>query len=175
MPENNLQSPTLLIKTHDVTGFNCGKPPLDEFSAKYALQNQASGGARTYVSLRGNRIVAYYSLASASVLPEDAPSRVMKGQARHPVPVILMARFAVDQSEQGKGLGKALLRDALRRALQGSEAIGGRAFLVHAKDESARAFYEKFDMEASPTNALHLFLLFKDIRHSFAQALLNNP
>ncbi len=77
-----------------------------------------------------------------------------------------MARFALDQTEQGKGLGKALLRDALRRALQGAGAIGGRAFLVHAKDEEARTFYQKFGMEESPTNPLHLFLLFKDIRQS---------
>jgi GNAT superfamily N-acetyltransferase len=79
-----------------------------------------------------------------------------------------MARFAVDRTEQGKGLGKALLRDALRRALAGAEVIGGRAFLVHAKDDDARAFYLKFDMEESPTSPLHLFLLFKDIRQSLA-------
>jgi len=95
---------------------------------------------------------------------------MMKGQGRYPVPVILMARFAVDQAEQGKGYGKALLRDALRRALSGAEAIGGRAFLVHAKDEEARAFYLKFGMEESPTNPLHLFLLFKDIRQTLEAA-----
>ena len=77
-----------------------------------------------------------------------------------------MAQFAVDLREQGRGLGRALLRDALRRALQGSEAIGGRAFLVHAKDDAARFFYEKFGMEASPPHPLYLFLLFKDIRRS---------
>ncbi len=79
-----------------------------------------------------------------------------------------MARLGLDRKAQGKGLGKALLRDALRRALQGSEAIGGRAFLVHAKDEEARAFYCKFGMEESPTNPMHLFLLFKDIRQSLS-------
>jgi GNAT superfamily N-acetyltransferase len=120
---------------------------------------------------RGNRVIGYDSLAPASVSPEDAPARVMKGQGRYPVPVILMARFAVDRSEQGKGLGKALLRDALRRALQGAEAIGGRAFLVHAKDEDAHAFYQKFGTEESPTNPQHLFLLFKDIRQSLEAAV----
>lgn len=115
-------------------------------------------------------MVGYYSLTPASVSPEDAPGRVTKGQGQYPVPVILMARFAVDQAEQGQGLGKALLRDALRRALQGAEVIGGRAFLVHAKDEGARAFYQKFGLEESPTNAGHLFLLFKDIRQSLAEA-----
>jgi GNAT superfamily N-acetyltransferase len=83
---------------------------------------------------------------------------------------ILMARFALDLSEQGKGYGKVLFRDALRRALAGAEAIGGRAFLVHAKDEEARAFYAHYGMEALPTNPLHLFLLFKDIRKSLDAA-----
>ncbi|BDI29041.1 N-acetyltransferase GCN5 [Capsulimonas corticalis] len=166
MDDEVLHSPALLAKSHEIAGFDCGKSPLNDFLRKYALQNQASGGARTYVIARGKRVIGYYSLAPASVAPEAAPDRVTKGQGRYPVPVILMARFAVDQNEQGKGLGKALLRDALRRALYGAEAIGGRAFLVHAKDEEARTFYQKFGMEASPTNSLHLFLLFKDIRQS---------
>lgn len=166
MPDEPLHAPVLLAKGHELAGFNCGKPPLNDYLIKYALQNQSSGGARTYVLTRGNRVIGYYSLAPASVAPDDAPARVVKGQGRYPVPVILMARFAIDRSEQGKGLGKALLRDALRRALAGAEAIGGRAFVVHAKDEDARSFYLSFGMEASPTNPLHLFLLFKDIRHS---------
>ncbi len=166
MTDRLLNPPTLLTKSHDIAGFNCGKPPLNEFLIRYALQNQASGGARTYVLTRGERVVGYYSLAPGSVVPDNAPVRVVKGQGRYPVPIILMARFAVDSAEQGKGLGRALFRDALRRSLSGSEAIGGRAFLVHAKDEAARAFYLKFGMEESPTNPLHLFLLFKDIRQS---------
>jgi GNAT superfamily N-acetyltransferase len=116
------------------------------------------------------QVIGYYSLAPGSVSPEDAPARVIKGQGRYPVPVILMARFAMDIRVQGRGLGKWLFRDALRRALSGAEAIGGRAFLVHAKDTEAHAFYRKFGMDESPTNPLHLFLLFKNIRES-----LNGP
>ena len=171
MPDAPLNPPTLLTKSHEITSFNCGKPPLNDFLTRYSLQNQASGGARTYVLTRGERVVGYYSLAPGSIVPDDAPARVMKGQGRYPVPIILMARFAVDSTEQGKGLGRALFRDALRRALSGAEAIGGRAFLVHAKDEAARAFYLKFGMEESPTNSLHLFLLFKDIRQSLEAAV----
>ena len=162
-----------LAKHHDVEGFDCGKTQLNDFLIKYALPNQASGGARTYVLVRGSRVAGYYSLAPASVLPENAPARVIKGQGRYPVPVILMARFALDMAEQGKGLGKRLLRDALERALAGAEAIGGRAFLVHAKDDEARSFYTRFGMEASPTNPLHLHLLFKEIRHSLDAAQKN--
>lgn len=170
MLEPPLNPPSLLTKNHDVSGFDCGKPPLNNFLIKYALENQAGGGARTYVSVRGDCVIGYYSLAPASVTPEDAPARVTRGQGHYAVPVILMARFAVDRNEQGRGLGKLLFRDALRRALSGAEAIGGRAFLVHAKDEDARSFYRKFGMEESPTNPLHLFLLFKDIRRSLEAA-----
>ena len=170
MSDEPINSPVLLAKNHRISGFDCGKTPLNEFLVKYALQNQTSGGARTYVLTRAERVIGYYSLAPASISPEDAPSRVVKGQGRYPVPVILMARFAMDASEQGKGLGKSLFRDALRRALNGAEAIGGRAFLVHAKDEDARTFYLKFGMEESPANPLHLLLLFKDIRQSLEAA-----
>ncbi|HYJ85746.1 MAG TPA: GNAT family N-acetyltransferase [Pyrinomonadaceae bacterium] len=170
MTEEPLSLPVLLTQEHEIVGFDCGKAPLNDFLIKYALQNQASGGARTYVLTRGKRVIGYYSLAPASVLPADAPTRVMKGQGRYPVPVILMARFALDMKEQKKGYGRVLFRDALRRALAGAEAIGGRAFLVHSKDEEARAYYERFGMEASPTNPLHLFLLFKDVRKSLNDA-----
>lgn len=159
-----LRRPVLLTKAHQTAGFDCGKPPLNDFLIKHALQNQAGGGARTYVTANGTRVVGYYSLAPGSVAPDEAPDRVVKGQGRYPVPVILMGRLAIDLNQQGKGLGSALFRDALLRSLEGAEAIGGRAFLVHAKDEGARAFYEKFGMEPSPTDPLHLFLLFKDVR-----------
>jgi len=161
-----LHRPVLLTKAHAINDFDCGKHPLNDFLIKRALQNQAGGGARTYVMMRGDRVIGYYSLAPASVMPEDVPLRVIKGQGRYPVPVILMARFAIDVTEQGKELGLDLLQNAMRRALEGAETIGGRAFMVHAKDDQVKAFYQKFSMEESPTNPLHLFLLFKDIRQS---------
>jgi GNAT superfamily N-acetyltransferase len=175
MNEELISLPVPLSSEHELAGFDCGKAPLNEFLLKYALQNQAGGGARTYVLARGNWVIGYYSLAPASVAPENAPARVIKGQGRYPVPVILMARFALDLKEQGKGYGKTLFRDALRRALAGAEAIGGRAFLVHAKDEEARSFYIRFGMEPSPTNPLHLFFLFKDIRKSLDAAEQKKP
>lgn len=163
------QRAALMTREHDVSHFDCGKKPLNDFMQNYALQNQSGGSARTYVALREERIVAYYSLGPGAVTVEQAPIRVSKGQPRHPIPIILMARIAVEQAEQGKGLGKALLHDALERALEGAEVIGGRAFMVNAKDEDARAFYLKFGMEPSPSDALMLFTLFKDIRQSFGR------
>jgi predicted N-acetyltransferase YhbS len=102
-------------------------------------------------------------LAAGSVQTDAAPARIKKGLGKYPVPIILLARLAVDQKEKGKGLGKALLKDALLRAFRASELVGCRAVLVHAKDASAQAFYSRFGFEPSPPNELHLFLLMKDI------------
>src|SRR5206468_11500656 len=110
------------------------------------------------------RVVSYYTLAAASVRREETPARVAKGLAAHPVPVILLARLAVDRSEKGAGLGTGLLKDALLRTVQAADIVGCRAIMVHAKDEGARAFYERFGFEPSPVDPLRLFLLMKDIK-----------
>lgn len=154
-----------LTNTQDADSFDCGKEPLNRFLKRFALVNQKSGSARTYVVCRDdNRIVGYYSLAVGSVDYEASPARVTKGQARHPVPVMLLARLAVDHGEQGRGLGRALLKDALLRTLQAADIAGIRALLVHAKDDEARTWYEGFNFEPSPTDPYHLFLLMKDLR-----------
>lgn len=154
-----------LNASHVLDGFDCGKAPLDRFLQRFALTNQASGSAQTYVVCRGEgRIVGYYSLCVGAVEHGEAPQRVGKGLARHPIPVMLLARLAIDRAEQGRGLGKALLKDALLRTAQAAEIAGIRALLVHAKDDEARAWYAAFDFEPSPTDAYHFFLLLKDLR-----------
>jgi GNAT superfamily N-acetyltransferase len=154
-----------LDASHRVDAFDCGKEPLNRFLQRHALVNQKAGSAQTYVVCReGQRVVGYYSLAVGAVEHGDAPGRVGKGLARHPIPVMLLARLAIDRSEQGKGLGKALLKDALLRTAQAAEIAGIRALLVHAKDDEARAWYEALDFEPSPTDPYHLFLLMKDLR-----------
>ena len=159
----NLTPPLLLTKDHDRNSFDCGVPALNDYLKKYALQNQKKHAARTYVATRGNRIVGYYSLAYGSVSLEDAPQNVKSGLPRHPIPVILLARLAVDSTEQGRGLGAALLKDALLRTIQAAEIAGLRAMLVHAKNDSAKHFYEKYGFEPSPIDAYHLFLRLSDI------------
>ena len=163
---DNLNPPVLLTKDHDRNSFDCGVHVLNDYLKKYALQNQKKNAARTYVATRGNRVVGYYSLAYGSVSPEEAPQSVRSGLPRHPIPVILLARLAVDSREQGLGLGAALLKDALLRTLQAAEIAGLRAMLVHAKDESAKRFYEKYGFERSPIDAYHLFLRLSDILSS---------
>jgi len=109
-------------------------------------------------------VVGYYSLTTGSVLRNVSPARIAKGLAAHPIGVILLARLAVDRSEQGTGLGKALLVDALTRAAAASDEIGARAILVHAIDDEAIAFYKKFGFEPSPLDSKQLMLLMKDLR-----------
>lgn len=159
-----LSGPEPLTAGHDVKNFDCGKQELTEWLRRYALQSHQAGAARVYVVHRTRRVVGYYALAAGSVEPEEAPERVKKGLARHPIPVILLARLAVDISERRQGLGAALLKDALRRTTSAADEIGARAVLVHAKDDEAEAFYRHFDFEPSPTDPLHLFLLMKDLR-----------
>jgi len=127
------------------------------------MVNQANQSAQTYVACRGEAVVGYYSLTVGSVERDAAPARVAKGLARHPIPVVLLARLAVDVREQGQGIGKGLLKDALQRVWGAAKEVGIRAILVHAKDAEARAWYEQFEFEPSPTDPLHLFLLVKDI------------
>lgn len=148
-----------LTATHDFSGFDCGKEPLNHFLQRHALASQSGHASVTYVACRGRRVVGYYSLATGSVMHEHAPERVKKGQPKYDIPVMLLARLAVDASEQGRGL----LKDALLRTAQAAEIAGIRALLVHAKDDEARRWYEQFDFEPSPTDPLHLFLVMKDL------------
>jgi len=158
-------SPVHKLSAEDVTDpFDCGQDELNRFLKRFALANQAAHAAQTYVTCRARRVVGYYSLAVGSVRRDDSPSRAIKGMARHPIPVMVLARLAVDRSDQGSGVGKALLKDALLRTAQAADIAGIRALVVHAKDENARRWYEQFDFEPSPTDPLHLFLLLKDLK-----------
>ncbi len=163
-----LLGPEPLEPRHELEGFRCGVPALDVYLKERALTDQRAEKSRTYVATRERRAVAYFSLAAAGVEPEDATARLAKGQGRQPIPVVLLARLAVDLHEQGNGLGEAMLVDALRRCTQAADMIGARAVLVHAKDERARGFYVRYGFEPSPTNPLHLIVLMKDVRVSIS-------
>jgi GNAT superfamily N-acetyltransferase len=164
-----LFEPEPLGADHDIAGFDCGREPLNAYLSRWALADQSAGKSRTYVACRGITVVAFFSLAAGSVEPETATSRVAKGQGRQPIPVILLARLAVDLRGQGRGLGEAMLVDALRRCVAAADVIGARAVIVHAKDAQARSFYARYGFEPSPTNPLHLLLLVKDVRKSLGK------
>jgi GNAT superfamily N-acetyltransferase len=159
-----------LDKSHDRSSFDCGVQPLNDYLKKYALQNQKKDTARTYVVTNEKCVVGYYTLVFGSISSEESTPEVSAGLGKYPIPIILLARLAIDNGEKAKGVGKFLLRDALLRALGASEIAGLRAFLVHAKDASAKAFYEKFGFQPSPHNEFHLFLKMSDIRASLLEA-----
>lgn len=152
-----------LRREHQLDGFDCGKEDLNRFLKRQAWNNQQAHSAQTYVLAKELAVIGYYSLAAGSVTHDEATERAKKGLARHPIPVILLARLAVDVSVQGKGIGPALLKDALLRAASAADTIGARAVLVHAKDNNAKGFYEHFDFQASPTDPYHLMLIMKDL------------
>lgn len=153
-----------LERSHAIDAFDCGRDALNRFLIRYALQNQQAGASQTYVALVDQEIVGYYTLVVGQVEYNEAPERLTKGLAHHPVPIMLLARLAVSISWQGKGLGAGLLKDAMLRTLQAADIAGIRAFAVHAKGDKARAFYEHFDFVPSPGDPYHLFRLLKDVR-----------
>lgn len=157
-----------LSATDQVDGFDCGQPALNQFLQRFALINQKANSAQSYVCCQGDVVVGYYTLAVGSVDPRSTPSRVMKGFARHPVPVMILARLAVDKDHQRKGLGQALLKDALLRTAQAADIAGIRCLLVHARDDAARHWYETWEFEPSPTDPYHLFLMLKDLESLLA-------
>lgn len=164
--ENNRYAIRKLDRSDDIEPFDCGYTALNRYLARFALSNQSAGSAQTYVAVSSDRIIGYYSLAVGAVAHAEAPLRIVKGLALHPVPVMLLARLAVDNAMKGKGLGAALLHDALARTLQAADIAGIRAVVVHAKNDEARRFYEHFDFDPSPTDPYHLHLLIKDLRHA---------
>lgn len=161
-----------LERGDDVEGFDCGEPELDIWLRDYAWSDQTSNVSVTYVLLRGDLVIGYYTLAPQSIGRDgESNTRLDGGQPTgRPIPVYLLARLALVKTEQGNRLGGDLLRDALTRCAAGSESYGGRAVLVHAKHEKAATFYQRYRFEPLPENPLHLYLLMKDIRKSLADA-----
>jgi GNAT superfamily N-acetyltransferase len=158
-----------LDQADDVDDFNCGQPDLDEWLKRFAWVNQRSSMTTVFVTLSEGKVMGYYALATGGVERADAPGRVSRGMPAHPIPVVLLARLAVDSAAQKRGLGRALLRDALIRVEAAADEIGIRALLIHAKDDIARDFYMKqAEFEPSPTDPLHLFLLMKDLKKLLA-------
>lgn len=153
-----------LRQEHELDAFDCGQEELTRYLKRQAWASHQANSAQTYVLAGGLIVRGYYSLAAGAVMHEAASERVRKGQARHPIPVILLARLAVDRALQGQGVGAALLKDALLRTARAADTIGARALLVHAKGERARRFYEHYGFEPSQSDPLHLFLVMKDLK-----------
>ncbi|MFI4990689.1 MAG: GNAT family N-acetyltransferase [Solirubrobacterales bacterium] len=135
---------------HDVTGFSCGNELLDRWLVRYAGQNQRRDAARTFVAATSIlRVYGYYTLLAGQLNHHEATPEISKGLSHHfPIPVAILARLAVDTSQQGRGTGACLLNDALMRVVQAAEHVAVRAVVVHAIDENASSFYERFGFSA---------------------------
>ena len=158
-----LSSPILLATDHQLDDFACNVDSLNDWLKKRAYQNQLSGASRTYVVLEGKRVVGYYCLASGALELNDAPTQVRRNMP-NPIPVAILGRLAIDKSFQGKGLGVALLQDAVVRTAQAGGILGIRGLLVHALSIEAKAFYEHHGFVASPTQPTTLMLSLKGHR-----------
>lgn len=155
-----LEAPAPLSETHRVERFSCGVQALDEWLVRRAWNNQISGASRTYVVSAAGAVVGYYCLASGALALREAPGRIRRNMP-DPIPVAILGRLAVDRSWQGRGLGVALLRDAVGRTQAASSILGIRGLLVHALSHTAAAFYARYGFVASPTNPLTLVLSLK--------------
>jgi GNAT superfamily N-acetyltransferase len=162
-------APQPLDAAHLLDAFDCGNPALNEWLVRYARQAHASGSARTYVVVDGQRIAGYFSLAVGQIDSVEAPDRVRKGMGNYPIPVVILARLAVAMVDQGRGLGVGLLQDAIRRTLMVTDQAGVRALLTHPIDDAAARFYLRFGFEASPAREQQLILLLKDARRLFGE------
>jgi len=164
-----ISAPEPLGAKHELAAFRCGVPSLDDWLRRRALANQESGASRTYVIAENARVIGYYALATGAVATAEATGKVRRNMP-DPIPVMVLARLAVDQTWQGRGLGLDLLRDAVLRTLQAADIAGIRALLVHALTEQAGRFYERAGFQPSPLRPLTYMLLL-----STARAALSLP
>jgi GNAT superfamily N-acetyltransferase len=163
-PSNADYGITKLSSAHVVTGFDCGRDDLNRFLIRHALANQQIDDSQTYVAPVEGRVVGFYTLAVGSVEYDVSAPSLRKGRPTRSIPIMLLARLAVDLRWQGRGIGKTLLKDAMLRTIQAADIAGICAVIVHAKDQRAREFYEHFDFVPSPTDTLQLFVTLKDLR-----------
>lgn len=159
----SLTAPSPLDGQHELEGFRCVEPALEQWLKRRALRNQDEGASRTFVVCEGTAVVGYYALAAGSVVHAEAPGAVRRNMPE-PIPVVVLARLAVHRDWSGKGIGSGLLKDAVLRCLRLSEDLGVRALLCHALHEPARAFYLHHGFIPSPIEPLTVMLDLRKLR-----------
>lgn len=160
----SLRGPEPLEARHQLEGFECGKPALNEWLLHHSRQAHGSGSAKTFVVADDDRVAGYFSLTVGQVDTLEVPERIRKGMGQYPIPVVILARLAVATQDQGRGIGLGMLQDAIRRTLLIAEQAGIRAMLTHPIDEEASRFYTRFGFIPSPLRDRQLLLLLKDAR-----------
>jgi predicted N-acetyltransferase YhbS len=158
-----VSAPEPLAPHHDIESFGSGVESLDNWLKRRALKNQATGASRSFVACDGPRVLAYYALASSAIAIDVAPGSFRRNMP-DPIPVVVLGRLAVDQSRQGEGLGRALVRDAGLRVILAADIIGIRGMIVHALSAEAKAFYERLGFEPSPLDPMTLMVTLADLK-----------
>jgi len=159
-----LSAPQSLDASHWLEDFDCGKPALTDWLLRHARQAQGSGSAKTFVACEGSCVAGYFSLTVGQIDTFEAPERIRRGMGQYPIPLVILARLAVDLDYQRQGLGFSLLQDAIRRTVAIAEHAGIRALLTHPIDADAKAFYRCFGFEPTPAHEQKLILLLKNAR-----------
>lgn len=161
----SLTPPEPLASHHSCTDFSCGIASIDDWLKRRAYTNQTSGATRTFVICVDNRVVGYYALASGAISVQSALGKFRRNMP-NPIPVVILARLAIDSSYQGRGLGRALFRDAALRVVQAADTIGIRGIIVHAISEEAKDFYLALGFNLSPLEPMTLMITLNDLRDS---------
>jgi GNAT superfamily N-acetyltransferase len=157
--------PELLAGEHLLEGFDCDSGGLNDWLVRRALRNQSSGTSRTWVvvEIETGRVVAFYASSTASILRSSAPKKIGRNQPEE-LPAVLLARMGVDSRHQGRGLGAALLKHFMLKAIEVAQSIGVRVLLIHAKNENATNFYVRYGFVESPLDPLVIMMLLTDLR-----------
>ncbi len=158
-----LSRPGPLHDAHELNDFSSGVASLDDWLKRRARSNQVSGATRTFVLADHERVVGYYALASGAITVVASVGRFRRNMP-DPIPVVVLARLAIDQSQQGKGLGRALFRDCALRVANAADTIGIRGIVVHAISEQAKAFYLALGFDPSPSEPMTLMVTLADVR-----------
>jgi GNAT superfamily N-acetyltransferase len=163
----SLTPPEPLASHHLLTDFSCGIDALDNWLQRRAFSNQTSGATRTFVTCIDNKVVGYYALASGGINSEAAVGKFRRNMP-NPIPVIILARLAIDSSCQGRGLGRALFRDAGLRTDRAADTLGIRGIIVHAISAEAKNFYLALGFNESPIDSMTLMITLNDLRACLA-------
>lgn len=167
-----LQEPRPLERRDDRSRYQSGNPEIDDWFHRFAWQNHATGNARVFVATQGSETLGFYALAMGAEERHKLPDALKPGRRPDPCPILLLARLAVDQRAQGRGIGAALLTDALLRTYRLSNDVGFAALLVHCAHDRAREFYlnQSSNFVPCPGAENHLVLPLRALRE-FIDAL----
>lgn len=160
-------APEPLSDRRRLDDFDCGIASLDAWLVRRALRNQVAGASRTFVACESDKIAGFYALASGSIATNAAPGRFRRNMPE-PIPVAVLGRLAVDRTYQGRGLGRALFRDAAKRLLNAADTLGIRGIVVHAISDDARRFYVELGLESSPLDPMTLTIPLSDLREALS-------